>query len=186
MDTSMLLKAGLFVALSVPIVWLSLKSLRHRGSHGYYRFFAWECIALLFVLNVEHWFEDFFSPRQLVSSALLTVGGVVVIEAVRLLKVVGRPQDSAGRDEYHFEQTTQLVTAGAYRWIRHPMYTSLLFLTWGIYLRDPTLPATAVAVVATGLLYATAKADEREDIAKFGQAYRDYMKTTKRFIPFVW
>ena len=186
MDALSAVKTGLFVVLSAPIVWVSRKSIRHPGSHGFYRFFAWEAIALLFVMNVEHWFEEFFSPIQILSSILLTIGLIIVLEAVRLLKIIGRPRDTGESDEYHFEQTTQLVTVGAYRWIRHPMYSSLLFLTWGIYLKNPTPLTTAVAVAATALLYATARADEREDIARFGDEYREYMGATKRFIPFVW
>ena len=34
-------------------------------------------------------------------------------------------------------------------------------------------------------LFLTAQAEEKDMIEAFGQRYRDYMKTTKRFVPFV-
>ena len=42
-----------------------------------------------------------------------------------------------------------------------------------------------LGVVAAGLLLATAKAEESEDIIRFGKAYREYMARTRVFIPFV-
>jgi protein-S-isoprenylcysteine O-methyltransferase Ste14 len=34
-------------------------------------------------------------------------------------------------------------------------------------------------------LAATAKVEEREDVARFGDEYREYMRRTRRFVPFV-
>ena len=41
---------------------------------------------------------------------------------------------------YRFESTTTLVTAGAYRYIRHPLYESGLMLAWGAALKAPSAP----------------------------------------------
>jgi len=85
-----------------------------------------------------------------------------------------------------FENTTTLVTSGAYRWIRHPLYASLLALAWSAYLKDP-LGAGSMALVVgvSGFLLATAIAEERENLSRFDGNYANYMKRTKRFIPFV-
>jgi len=40
-------------------------------------------------------------------------------------------------------------------------------------------------VVASASLLATAKAEEAENISRFGPAYRDYMARSRLFIPFV-
>jgi hypothetical protein len=84
---------------------------------------------------------------------------------------------------YEFERTTELVTSGIYGYIRHPMYASLLALAWGAYFQSPSWPGTAVAAIASISLYLTAKADEQECPAYFGEAYADYMQRTRRFIP---
>jgi protein-S-isoprenylcysteine O-methyltransferase Ste14 len=85
-----------------------------------------------------------------------------------------------------FENTTKLVRVGAYRWIRHPLYASLLALTWSAWLKNP-LEAGSFALTAgvTGFLLATATVEERENSKRFGAAYADYQQHTWRFIPFV-
>ena len=65
------------------------------------------------------------------------------------------------------------------------MYTSLLLLAWGIFFKAPSWLAAALAAIATGFLIATAKVEERENVAFFGAVYSDYMKHTRMFIPFL-
>ena len=77
------------------------------------------------------------------------------------------------------------MTTGIYGYIRHPMYSSLLLLAWGIFFKAPSWPGIVLAAMATGSLVATAKAEERENVRFFGPSYESYMKRTKMFIPFV-
>jgi len=113
---------------SAGLVFVSRKPLRSLSAHGFYRFFAWEILLLMFVLNVRTWFQNPFVWYQLISWVLLIASAVLVILGVRLLHQIGK-QD-AGRNDaslYAFEKTSKLVTVGLYRYIRHPLYSSLLF-----------------------------------------------------------
>lgn len=168
------------------LLWWSRKPLQQKHSHGYYRFFAWLCMWIVIVLNLPVWETDPFSLHQLCSAALLVASIVLVVQGVQGLKRLGQP-DAARQEEglYGFERTTQLVTDGVFRYIRHPMYASLIFLAWGACMQRPNISGAVLASTATYLLWLTAKADERECTAFFGQAYRDYMGRSKRFIPFV-
>ena len=85
-----------------------------------------------------------------------------------------------------FEKTSQLVTSGIYHYIRHPLYSSLFLLTWGIFFKSISLLSMALAGISTSFLILTAKADEAECTQFFGGAYREYMKKTKMFVPFVY
>ena len=85
----------------------------------------------------------------------------------------------------HIEKTTVLVTAGAYKYVRHPLYSSFLLLTWGSYLFIPSWQAGLLGVVATLNVIVAARMEEQENLQYFGAAYRDYMKRTKMFFPFV-
>ena len=58
-------------------------------------------------------------------------------------------------------------------------------LAWGAFFQDPSLTGTLCAGVATLALWLTAKTDERECLAYFGEAYARYMQRTKRFIPYL-
>jgi protein-S-isoprenylcysteine O-methyltransferase Ste14 len=174
-------------ALSVPIAWVSRASLRRPGTHGFYRFFAWEAILGLLVLNGRFWFRDPFSRHQAVSWTLLTVCGAPLVLGVRSLRAHG---NQAARREgdatlLAFEKTTALVDTGIYRYIRHPLYSSLLGLAWGAFFKAPSRLGGMLAGGATAALVATAKADEAECLRFFGPAYREYMATTKRFVPFL-
>lgn len=175
-----------FGILSVPILVLSRQSLFKPNSHGFYRFLSWECIAWLLVNNAEYWFDKPFCIRQIVSWIFLFAGLYLVIAGVILLKKAGRPtNDRNEKSLYAFEKTTELVDTGIFRYIRHPLYSSLLFLTWGILLKNPSVQLILVAALSTSFLYTTAIFDEKECIEFFKEKYLDYMKRTKRFIPYL-
>lgn len=128
-----------------------------------------------------------FAWYQLISWGLLIVSIVPLVLGVRNLKKLGQPAEKrAGEPQLlEFEATTTLVTTGIYRYIRHPLYSSLLFLAWGIFFKAPGWLRLLLVMVVTALLFATAKADEAECLRFFGPAYRDYIQRTKRFVPFV-
>jgi protein-S-isoprenylcysteine O-methyltransferase Ste14 len=169
----------LFVIGTAGIVWISVPSLKQPGSHGFYRFFAWEIILGAFVINLRGWFVHPFAWYQILSWILLLAALVPIIYGVILLRTIGKPTDE-------LEATTRLVTSGIYRFIRHPLYASLLYLAWGIFFKSPSLLDSCLAVVTTAFLLATAWADEAECLVKFGEEYAGYMKKTKRFIPWVY
>ena len=176
-----------FAVISAGLVYVSRASLRAPRSHGFYRFFAWEFIAALFVLNIDVWFLDPFSWHQLVSWVLLIVCLVPLVLGIRSLRAQGKPvaQRDTEPQLLAFEKTSTLVTTGIYRHIRHPLYSSLLLLAWGIFFKNPTGPGALLALLATLFLVATAKADEAECIRFFGPSYQAYMERTRMFVPIV-
>jgi protein-S-isoprenylcysteine O-methyltransferase Ste14 len=179
-------KVILFIALSLPVIYLSKRALFDIKSHGFPRFFSWECIIALFVANYKFWFVEPFSVKQVISWILLAVSAYIVVAGVVLLRRASKPGVVRVDEKlFKFEKTTELVTAGIFKYIRHPLYSSLIFLSWGIYFKHPTVIMTLVAMISSVLLWFTAVGDEKECIAYFGDSYRDYMKATKRFIPFV-
>ena len=176
-----------FAAGTAALGYVSRRSLRKAHSHGFYRFFAWEAILALFLLNAPNWFREWLSWHQIISWLLLIVCIVPLVYGVKALAGKGKP-DAVRRTEAEliaFERTTQLVTDGIYRYIRHPLYSSLLLLTWGILFKSPSFIGFALALGASVLLAATAKADEAECIECFGTAYRQYMQQTRMFIPYI-
>ncbi|RZL64281.1 MAG: isoprenylcysteine carboxylmethyltransferase family protein [Variovorax sp.] len=177
----------IFIVGSAALIHVSRGPLRQPRSHGFYRFFAWECILALIVLNLPVWDRDPFAPHQLLSWALLALSAWLPIHAVRLLRQAGKPSTARKGDAalYAFEKTTALVTRGAFRYIRHPMYTALMLLAWGAFLKHFNGLNLLLVLAATALLWMTALRDEEECLAHFGEPYRDYIRGTQRFIPFV-
>ncbi len=182
----MVFKLVAFVVATAGIIYISRTSLRSRRSHGFYRFFAWESILVLVLLNLDYWFHEPFSAYQILSWLLLIVSLFLVIQGFQLLRTVGKPDRKRNDPSLAgIEKTTELVTVGAYRYVRHPLYSSLLFLAWGVFFKQPSLVGVCLAVITTLFLTITAKTEEAENISFFGAAYQDYMKRTKMFVPFL-
>ena len=175
-----------FVVVSSGLLYLSRGAILRPRSHGFYRFFAWECILGLIWINLPVWGDAPLTPGKLVAQALFMTSVLLPLHAFVLLRRLGTPSETR-RDKalLGFEKTTTLVTAGAFRFIRHPMYTALICLVWGIFLQQFTWPGLGLALMATALLVVTAFREEKECLAHFGAAYQDYMRRTRRFVPFV-
>jgi protein-S-isoprenylcysteine O-methyltransferase len=85
------------------------------------------------------------------------------------------------RDEHRFVQD------GPFRWMRHPTYFSMLLELLAVVL---ILKAT-LCLALVPLLYLPALAyrlslEEPALIAKFGDTYRHYQRTTPAFLPYRW
>lgn len=176
-----------FLIGSLPIIFLSWRSLGSIRNHGFFRFFAWELMLWILVSNLTYWFTDPFSWHQIISWLLLILSVYPVIDGLYRFKAAGRiNRERNDPTLFGFEHTTNLITTGVYRFIRHPMYASLLYLNWGIAFKNPSWIILAYALAASVFLYLTVRVEERENLAYFGEDYRKYMRHTKRFVPWVW
>ena len=167
-----------FIILSVGLVIWSWKSLRNRQVHGFYRFFTFELILALILVNAESWFTNPFSVTQIISWILLLSSIIIAIQGFYLLHEIGRPTQG-------IEDTTILVKTGIYKYIRHPLYGSLILIAFGALLKDTTLLSIVLAILAVIFSVATAMVEEKENLQRFGDEYASYMKSTKRFLPFI-
>lgn len=174
-----------FVVLSLIAIVVSHKSLFAVRTHGFYRFWGWVSVAGLFACNYPFWFRDPLSLTQLFSWTLLLLSLALVLAAVRTMRAASKTDSRNEPGLFAFERTSELVEHGVFEYIRHPMYTSLVLLAWGIQLKNLTILTTAMACLATVLFYVTARAEEEECLTYFGDAYRSYMKRTSRFVPFL-
>jgi protein-S-isoprenylcysteine O-methyltransferase Ste14 len=176
----------IFAILSIIAIAVSWRTLFNFRSHGFYRFISWLCIAWLFSTNYRDWFNNPFSIRQIFSWIFLIITSYLVIVGVIFIKKIGKPKNHRNEKSlYQFEQTTELIDKGIFKYIRHPLYSSLIFLTWGIFLKNPTIELLIVTLLSTTFLYLTAIFDEKECINFFGDKYIEYMKRSKRFIPYI-
>jgi protein-S-isoprenylcysteine O-methyltransferase Ste14 len=180
-------KIAIFVIFTAVITFISYRSLINFRSHGFYRFFAWEFILILFLLNVDFWFVAPFSLIQIISWIFLFSSAYCVIEGYRLLRIKGNSDEKRPEKHLHkIEKTTHLVTDGIYHFIRHPLYASLLFLAWGIFCKSVSFMTFILVLGSSIFLFLTARIEEKENHDYFGEAYRIYMQRTKMFVPFVW
>lgn len=76
-----------------------------------------------------------------------------------------------------------LITHGPYRWVRHPFYGCMALVIVAIALLAADWFFLAAGVVVFALLGVRTRIEEKHLVARFGDAYRTYMRRTGRFIP---
>lgn len=174
-----------FLVATLFVTAMSRKSLTKPGSHGFVRFFVFEGILVLVLRNIVYWFSDPGSLNQIVSWILLLVSIYWILASVIYLSGAKRASGRSEPELFSFEKTGEIVTTGPFRYIRHPMYSSLLFLAWGAGLKYPDAFSLFLVLLTTVLIVVMSRQEELENLKYFGPEYRTYMAETKRFIPFL-
>ena len=77
--------------------------------------------------------------------------------------------------------SSQMVTSGLYRWVRHPLYTAGLVFIWLTPIMTTSLLALNIGL--TIYLVLGAYYEERKLVREFGEAYLHYQETTPMLIP---
>ena len=92
------------------------------------------------------------------------------------------------RDNFHIQpnlkEGCQLITTGTYRYIRHPMYTSVIIMMFAILVSTPTPLEFLFFITLIVILVLKAK---REELlwCRHDKSYIDYKNNTKLFIPYI-
>ncbi|MBC7187020.1 MAG: isoprenylcysteine carboxylmethyltransferase family protein [Calditrichaeota bacterium] len=77
-----------------------------------------------------------------------------------------------------------LVQTGPYRWVRHPMYSSYLLLFIAAFLISENLGIGLLGTaIILSLMTLRLRKEEALLIERFGENYRRYMQTTRKFFP---
>ena len=80
----------------------------------------------------------------------------------------------------------QLVTEGIFKSIRHPHYTSLLIIGYGLAFFFNSLAAFVIATIAIPLMIWSIIDEEKKLILQYGEKYKEFMKKTPyRIIPWI-
>jgi len=80
----------------------------------------------------------------------------------------------------------KIVKQGIYRWVRHPSYTGGMIYNLGIALALTNWTSTALVVVGMLVMYSyRVHVEERALLKVHSDAYGEYMRHTKRFVPFI-
>ena len=93
---------------------------------------------------------------------------------------------SAWRIGIDQKEKNPLVTAGPYRWLRHPIYAFQTVMLAGAALLLPTLWSATVLLLHLALVRLKAGDEEAYLQSVHGDAYRDLMARTGRLFPKFW
>jgi protein-S-isoprenylcysteine O-methyltransferase Ste14 len=79
-----------------------------------------------------------------------------------------------------------VIQTGPYEWVRHPSYTGGILMFVGIGIALTNWLSVLLAFVGTVAAYSyRVKVEERALLSEIGEPYAEYMRTHKRYIPFV-
>jgi protein-S-isoprenylcysteine O-methyltransferase Ste14 len=118
--------------------------------------------------------------------ALYVLGIVCILAGGWLRRHCFRMLGASFTYDVRVQSSQAIVERGAYRYVRHPSYAAGMLLFGGIGLALTNWLSLVVAIVPAALAYAyRISVEERALVTALGPAYADYMRRTRRVIPFV-
>ena len=129
----------------------------------------------------------FFGPRtpvllsgrfpRIVGSLFCVAGLLLLFAGVRNLgsAIQVNPSPKAG---------ASLVTTGIYRWFRHPIYTAIVFLVTGLFLRTPTIAVACATAIVVVYLAIKIRFEEKMLLASYPE-YSEYRHRAWGLVPWL-
>ena len=118
-------------------------------------------------------------------TALFIVGLFLMVAGMTLRWYSIRVLGSSFTCEVTTRPGQDVVQSGPYRWIRHPSYTGGLLTVLGVLVCCANFASLAALMLAVAGYAYRIRVEERALAANLGSPYRDYMRRTKRLIPFL-
>lgn len=111
-------------------------------------------------------------PCRLLAAFCVLAGAVLWVDAVIIRRIAQHIQNN------------ELVTDGAYAWVRNPIYAAIMLVMWGLLLWSGNLLLLLLCPVYHLLMTIMVKRTEEKWLtARYGAAYQDYCKRVNRCIP---
>jgi protein-S-isoprenylcysteine O-methyltransferase Ste14 len=185
-----LLRVFLFAGLVLhKLVWEILKTGNRAdtkpASPGLFkRIVKYGKIGVLFFLIAQTLFLELL-PIMNEPASLRAIGAAIFALGLAIA-ITGRAQlgkNWANLEDRQVMRGQQLVQAGIYRYIRHPIYSGDMLLVLGLELALNSWLVLGVLVLIAIVFRQTTK--EEALLARAFVNYSEYQKRTKRFIPFV-
>jgi protein-S-isoprenylcysteine O-methyltransferase Ste14 len=130
------------------------------------------------VINAESF--SAINPVLLAIGLAMCVAGVVI----RFVAIATLKRNFSGALRIRADHT--LVKNGIYRRVRHPAYLGAILLFTGIPVMLSSPLGFLIMLLLVPYLLHRIRLEESMMIERFGKEYEDYMRSSKRLIPFVY
>ncbi len=147
----------------------------YRQISGFFMFVNFFCYIAYFLYPLR-WLPVAF-PWDYWVSVLLAILIAIPSGYLFLISI------KAAGDEAMVPKKEHTMYQGVYRKIRHPMALGELQFVWvfALMLNSPVL--LVLSAIWVPIFYLMCLAEEKDLLIRYGQDYREYMRTTGRFIP---
>ncbi len=146
-------------------------------------------------MKKEKWYSYFLVALQFILIGLLALSSSLKGNIIYLLVfsigiflgfwAIFAMQKSKLRITPDVSENATLVKDGPYKYIRHPMYTSVLTASLGMFLSNMNSLTIIYYVFLSIVLFLKINYEEKLLRKAFGD-YREYERKTKRLIPFLY
>ncbi|MFX0181843.1 MAG: methyltransferase family protein [Candidatus Hodarchaeota archaeon] len=152
-------------------------------------------ILILFLINPVIVTLSFYESELLISyylpfwdNLIVSLLGIFILVLGGLFVILGRYQlKQFGSGVLTIEDNHELITTGIFRYIRYPIYAGGIIGVFGFYFAFHSL-ITLIAMTITYFIIFRHRLlfEEKLLLEEFGDKYREYMKQTKKIIPFLY
>lgn len=140
-------------------------------------------LAILIGSGIGH-FLPIFVEYKLATPERYWLGGFVVLLSGYVLGFLpGRQFRNSGQSVTPWSETPEIITRGVYRFTRNPMYLMMVLVNIGfaIILSEPWI-LILCPVLGFALYHIAIKPEEHYLEEKFGDGYRAYKTTVRRWL----
>jgi len=171
LGSAIALSAYLALNLRVPRLglWPSASGWRHQAAFGLFRLFCGATVAFalseIWMTGWGHWI------RYAVGLPIMVLSFGITLWGYRFLGLDNTNCESDG-----------LVTGGMYAYSRNPQYVTSVLATVGLGIASGSWMTLVLAATLFVIYFLFVLNEERWLLQGYGRAFRDYMKSTPRFV----
>lgn len=132
------------------------------------------------------WVSSLRVPAKL-DTAFFVIGVATIFAGSLLRRYCWRLLGASFTGDVRARPDQPIITTGAYALVRHPSYTAGILMNTGMGLALGSWASTAVLALAAFAVYSYRIAvEERTLLTVVGEPYREFMRTRRRLIPFIY
>ena len=119
--------------------------------------------------------------------AVFSIGVATLVAGSLLRRHCWRLLGASFTGDVRAEAGQRVVTTGAYAFVRHPSYAAGILMNIGLGVAlGSWASAVLMAVASVGVYSYRIGVEERALVAVIGEPYREFMRTRRRLIPFIY